>query len=220
MVDQMVRERYLNELELLKETIIQMGKQSQKVFHDSMEAFVNLDLEFAEETIKMDDQIDAKEMSVEVSTSRLLALQQPMACDLRLITSCIRIAIDLERMSDLAIDIAELTGRIENGHIKPLIDTKKMAEIAEGMLSDSIKAFETGDVELAKKAALEDEKVDKLFYGVWVELIDLMTKNPDMVTNASHLLFLIRYLERIADHASNICESVVYMVTGERLELN
>ena len=216
----MVRERYLNELEILKENIIQMGKQSQKVLHDSMEAFVNLDLELAEETIKMDDQIDAKEMSVEVSTSRLLALQQPMASDLRLITSCIRIAIDLERMSDLAIDIAELTQRIEDGHIKPLNDTKRMAEIAESMLENSIKAFETGDVVLAKKTAFEDEKVDKLFYSIWVELIDMMTEDSDIVTNASHLLFLIRHLERIADHASNICESVVYMTTGERVELN
>ena len=131
----------------------------------------------AKEAIKLDDPIDEMEMSVEVKTSRLLALQQPMASDLRLITSCIRIAIDLERMSDLAIDIAELTERIEDEHIKPLVDTKRMAEIAGKMLQDSIRAFETGDLELAKATALEDENIDKLFYSVWVELIDMMGKD-------------------------------------------
>ena len=197
-----------------------MGELSQKILQDSMDAFVELDLELANETIKMDDLIDDKEMAVEISTSRLLALQQPMAGDLRLIMACIRIAIDLERMSDLAVDIAELTEKIDGGHIKPLDNMDRMAEIGGDMLKNSIKAFETADVELAKSTAQEDEKVDKLFYELWMELMDMMAKDPSTISNASHLLFLIRYLERIADHASNICESVIYMATGERLELN
>ena len=197
-----------------------MGELSQKILQDSMDAFVKLDLELANETIKMDDLIDDKEMAVEISTSRLLALQQPMAGDLRLIMSCIRIAIDLERMSDLAVDIAELTEKIDGGHIKPLDNMDRMAEIGGNMLKNSIRAFETADVELAKSTAQEDEKVDKLFYELWMELMDMMAKDPSTISNASHLLFLIRYLERIADHASNICESVIYMATGERVELN
>ncbi|MCD4703726.1 MAG: phosphate signaling complex protein PhoU [Methanosarcinaceae archaeon] len=216
----MVREKYIQELSLLKNNIIQMGELSQKILQDSMDAFVELDLELANETIKMDDLIDDKEMAVEISTSRLLALQQPMAGDLRLIMACIRIAIDLERMSDLAVDIAELTEKIDGGHIKPLDNMDRMAEIGGDMLKNSIKAFETADVELAKSTAQEDEKVDKLFYELWMELMDMMAKDPSTISNASHLLFLIRYLERIADHASNICESVIYMATGERLELN
>ncbi|MHC1576138.1 MAG: phosphate signaling complex protein PhoU [Methanosarcinaceae archaeon] len=216
----MVREKYIQELSLLKNNIIQMGELSQKILQDSMDAFVVLDLELANETIKMDDLIDDKEMAVEISTSRLLALQQPMAGDLRLIMSCIRIAIDLERMSDLAVDIAELTEKIDGGHIKPLDNMDRMAEIGGDMLKNSIKAFETADVELAKSTAQEDEKVDKLFYELWMELMELMAKDPSTISNASHLLFLIRYLERIADHASTICESVIYMATGERLELN
>lgn len=197
-----------------------MGELSQNILQDSMDAFVKLDLELASKTIERDDEIDAKDMDVEISTFRLLALQQPIAGDLRLIMSCIRIAIDLERMSDLAVDIAELTERIDGGHIKPLDNMNRMAEIGGDMLKNSIRAFETADVELAKSTAQEDEKVDKLFYELWMELMDMMAKDPSTISNASHLLFLIRYLERIADHASNICESVVYMATGERVELN
>ncbi|MEA1985356.1 MAG: phosphate signaling complex protein PhoU [Euryarchaeota archaeon] len=216
----MVREKYIQELSLLKNNIIQMGELSQNILQDSMDAFVKLDLELASKTIERDDEIDAKDMDVEISTFRLLALQQPIAGDLRLIMSCIRIAIDLERMSDLAVDIAELTERIDGGHIKPLDNMNRMAEIGGDMLKNSIRAFETADVELAKSTAQEDEKVDKLFYELWMELMDMMAKDPSTISNASHLLFLIRYLERIADHASNICESVVYMATGERVELN
>jgi phosphate transport system protein len=95
-----------------------------------------------------------------------------------------------------------------------------MAEIAEDMVKNAIIAFDTYDMELAKAAAAEDDKVDELFSDVWLELIGMMIEDPAIITNASHLLFVLRYLERIGDHASNICESVVYMVSGERVELN
>ena len=219
----MVRERYENELLKLKKKIVEMGDMSNEVIQNGMRSFIDLDYELAKSTVAMDDLIDNKEMEVEASALRLIALQQPMAGDLRLITSCLKISLDLERMSDLAVNIAILSERIDEEHIKPLIDTEKMGNIAYSMLKDSIIAFETSDIELAKQTAKKDEEIDKLFYSVWMELIEMMSsvcKDNSLITNASNLLFVIRYLERIGDHACNICESVVYMVTGERVELN
>ncbi|RQD83755.1 phosphate transport system regulatory protein PhoU [Methanosalsum natronophilum] len=219
----MVRERYENELLKLKKKIVEMGDMSNEIIENGMRSFIDLDYELAKSTVAMDDLIDNKEMEVEASALRLIALQQPMAGDLRLITSCLKISLDLERMSDLAVNIAILSERIDEEHIKPLIDTEKMGNIAYSMLKDSIIAFETSDIELAKQTAKKDEEIDKLFYSVWMELIEMMSsvcKDNSLITNASNLLFVIRYLERIGDHACNICESVVYMVTGERVELN
>lgn len=220
MGDRVVRERYNRELDLLKQKVLTMGLLSQKTIIDSVEVLRTLDIEFAREIIERDNVIDNYEIYIERCATRLLALQQPLAGDLRFITSSMKIAIDLERMSDLASNIAEITEKIEGGHVKPLVDIPKMAEIAEDMVKNAIKAFDTSDMELAKATAAEDDKIDKLFSDVWLELIGMMIEDPAIITNASHLLFVLRYLERIGDHASNICESVVYMVSGERVELN
>lgn len=216
----MVRERYQRELDSLKQNVIEMGEASQKVILDAVEALSDLNVELAKETIDMDSVIDDYEVKIERCATRLLALQQPLASDLRLITSSFKIAIDLERMSDLAVNIAEITEKIEDEHVKTLINIPKMGEIAENMVKNAMKAFETSDVELAKTTAAEDDKIDELFSIAWLELIGMMIEDPTIITNASHLLFVLRYLERIGDHASNICESVVYVVTAERVELN
>ncbi len=120
----------------------------------------------------------------------------------------------------LSINIAKIPGKIEGGHIKPLVDSKKMADIAAYMLENSLKAFETRDQELARGIAARDDEVDKLFYTVWVELIEMMAKDKNIISKATYLLFMIRYIERIADHCCNICESVVYLATSERVKLN
>lgn len=216
----MVRDRYNRELDSLKQKVITMGSLSQKTIIDSVEALRTLNIELARDVMERDAVIDNYEIYIERCATRLLALQQPLARDLRLITSSIKIAIDLERMSDLAVNIAEITKKIKGEHVKPLVDIPKMAEIAEDMVKNAIKAFDISDVELAKAAAAEDDKVDKLFSDVWLELIGMMIEDPAIITNASHLMFVLRYLERIGDHASNICESVVYMVSGERVNLN
>jgi phosphate transport system protein len=164
--------------------------------------------------------VDKLEEEIEVSIFDLIALQQPMASDLRLVVSSLKIAADLKRIVGLSINIAKIPGRIEGGHIKPLVDTKKMSDIAAYMLENSLKAFETQNVELAKATAARDEEVDKIFYAVWVELVEMMAKDTSIISKATYLLFLIRYIERIADHCCNICESVVYLATAERVKLN
>ena len=216
----MVRERYLMQLDLLKESVLSLGELSELIFHDSMEAVIDLNVELAKKTLALEPEADKLEEGIEVSIFDLLALQQPMASDLRLVVSALKIAADLRRVVGLSINIAKIPGRIEGEHIKPLIDTKRMADIAADMIANSLKAFETRDSELARTTAARDEEVDKIFYAVWVELLEMMAKDTSIISKATHLLFLVRYLERIADHCCNICESVIYLTTAERVKLN
>jgi phosphate transport system protein len=216
----MVRETYLQQLALLKESVLSLGGLAEKILHDSMESVINLDLELARETLDLEPKADRLEYKIEVTINDLIALQQPLAGDLRLVVSALKISADLRRIVGLSINIAKIPGKIEGGHLKPLVDTRRMGDIAEEMLANSLKAFETQDPDLAKGTAALDDDVDKLFYSVWVELIEMMAKDPSIVSKATHLLFLIRYLERIADHCCNVCESVVYLSTAERIKLN
>ncbi|AKB26055.1 Phosphate transport system regulatory protein PhoU [Methanosarcina sp. MTP4] len=216
----MVRETYLQQLALLKESVLSLGELAEKILHDSMESVINLDLELARETLDLEPKADRLEYKIEVTINDLIALQQPLAGDLRLVVSALKISADLRRIVGLSINIAKIPGKIEGGHLKPLVDTRRMGDIAEEMLANSLKAFETQDPDLAKGTAALDDDVDKLFYSVWVELIEMMAKDPSIVSKATHLLFLIRYLERIADHCCNVCESVVYLSTAERIKLN
>jgi len=216
----MPRERYLKQLYLLKESVASFGKLAEQVFRDSMVAVVDLDIKLAERTLAFEADVGELEEGIEISIDDLIALQQHMASDLRLVISSLKISADLKRIVGLSVNIAKIPGKIEGGHIKPLVDTKKMSDIAAYMLENSIRAFETKDVELARATAALDDEVDKLFYAVWVELIEMMAKDMSIISRATYLLFLIRYIERIADHCCNICESVIYLATAERVKLN
>jgi phosphate transport system protein len=216
----MVREKYLQQLALLKESVLSLGEISEKILHDSMDAVIALDVELARETLELEPKVERLEEQIEVTINDLLALQQPLAGDLRLVVSALKITADLKRIVGLSINIAKISLKIEGEHLKPLIDTRIMGDIAAEMLANSLKAFETQDPDLAKGTAARDDDVDKLFYVVWVELIEMMAKDPSIVSKATHLLFLIRCLERIADHCCNMCESVVYLSTAERVKLN
>lgn len=216
----MVRERYLKQLDLLKESVISFGKMTDLIFKDSMVAVVDLNIKLAKKTLALETEVDKFEEDIEVSILDLLALQQPIASDLRLVVSSLKISADLRRIVGLSINIAKIPGKIEGGHVKPLMDIKKMADIAADMLVNSIKAFKNQDIELARATAARDDEVDKLFYTIWVELIEMMAQDTTIISKATYLLFLIRYIERIADHCCNICESAVYLTTAERVKLN
>ena len=210
----------MKQLDLLKESVFSLGETVELAFKDSIVAVIDLDVKLAAKTLALEAEVDKLEGGIEASIFDLLALQQPMASDLRLVVSALKITADLRRILGLSMNIAKIPGKIEGGHIKPLLDTKRMADIAAYMLENSIKAFKTQDAELARTVASRDEEVDKLFYAVWVELIEMMAKDTSIVSKATYLLFLIRYIERIADHCCNICESVVYLTTAERIKLN
>jgi phosphate transport system protein len=198
-----------------------MGSLVGKTIGDVVLSLKNRDVEMAQKVIDRDKDIDSLDHSIEENCMRLLALQQPMARDLRLIISVLKMSIDLERMGDLALEIAVITKMTASvPPIKPLIDIPRMSEICQDMLKNTMIAFEKKDVELAKHVARRDDEIDNLFDQVRRELISYMIEYPKKITGAQHLTFVARYLERIGDHITNLCESVVFMVTGERVELN
>ncbi len=217
----MVREQYHEELTKVRQMVLKLGEMAGASIKNSVEALCDHNVEQAEAVIKGDAGIDDHSAKIEIKCMRLLALQQPMARDLRMIGAVIKINLDLERMSDLAVDIAKITVAIgDEKHIKPLIDIPRMAKIACEMLDSVLQAFSESNPDLAYKTAKCDDEIDALFDQVRRELITLMIEDPRKIANASHLTFVARYLERIGDHATNICESVVYMVTGDRVKLN
>ncbi len=217
----MTREAYHKDLHKIREEVLNMGSLVGKAIGDSVLSLKNRDVELAQKVIDMDDEIDAIDHTIEEDCMRLLALQQPMARDLRLIISALKMSIDLERMGDLALEIAVITKISANiPPVKPLIDIPRMSEICQQMLANTMSAFENKDVELAKAIAKRDDEVDMLFDQIRRELISYMIEDPKKITGAQHLTFVARYLERIGDHITNLCENVVFMVTGERVELN
>jgi phosphate transport system protein len=217
----MVREVYHRDLHKLKEEILNMGNIVGRTMGDAVLSLKNRDVELAQKVIDTDKEIDALDHSIEDNCMRLLALQQPMARDLRLIISVLKMSIDLERMGDLALEIAVITKMTASvPPIKPLIDIPRMSEICQDMLKNTMIAFENKDVELAEQVARRDDEIDALFDQVRRELISFMIEDPKKITGAQHLTFVARYLERIGDHITNLSESVVFMVTGERVELN
>lgn len=217
----MVREAYHKDLHKLREEILDMGYIVGKAIEDAVLSLKNRDVEMAQKVIDTDKEIDAVDHNLEEEGMLLIALQQPMARDLRLIISVLKMSTDLERMGDLALEIAIIT-KISAGipHVKPLIDIPRMSDICQEMLTNTMKAFKNKDAELAKKVAKRDDEIDALFDQVRRELIMIMIEDPKKITGAQHLTFVGRYLERIGDHITNLCEAIVFMVTGERVELN
>ena len=177
------------------------------------------DLYQAQTVIDNDPVIDGLELGVEQRCVNLLALQQPMAKDLRLVATAISIVTDLERMGDHAVNISEATMRIGNRPlIKPLIDIPRMAALSQDMIRGSLDAFVSRDAELARATCRKDDDVDATYEALFDELVGFIITSRDesVSTQAVNLLFVARFLERIADHATNIGERVIYMVTGRR----
>ena len=216
-----MRQRFINQLRELNIKLLKMGSMVENIIEVSVQSLVNKDLDMARKVYELDDKIDELELEIEKDCMQLLALQQPMAKDLRTIGTILKIITDLERMGDHAVNIAKITIKIGDAPlIKPLIDIPRMAKLAENMVSKSLDAFMKEDVELAKEVALEDEAVDEIYEDIYMELIEMMIEKPEIIQQATYLLFIGRYLERIADHATNVGERIIYMVTGERVEIN
>jgi len=211
-------ERHLDkELADLKKQLLKMGALVETSIFESVEALKELSAERATRVIGDDKAIDDLENTIDEYCLDLLALQKPMAVDLRFVTMSMNIATDLERIADLAVDIAQrvmdLTGK---PLLKPLIDIPKLANIAKQMSKDALDSFVNKDAELAGSVILRDNEADKLRNLVQKELIeDYMLKDSSTVTRAVPLLLIARHLERICDHATNIAEDVIYMVEAK-----
>ncbi|MBW5449108.1 phosphate signaling complex protein PhoU [Cohnella sp. CFH 77786] len=218
----MVTRRELDEgLKQLQDMLIHMGDIVEKALEEAMASLVNLDADEARRIVAEDPALNRIEEQISESGARLIATQQPVAKDLRKILAALKIASDLERMGDLAVDIAKAAIRLEGQTlIKPLIDLPRMADLVKTMISESIRSYVEENVDLAYKMAKDDDQVDTLFGVVFMDLAAIMVENPKSINQSMLLSFVARYIERIADHATNIGESVVYLVTGKRPDLN
>lgn len=215
------RQSFENALSGLQQEILRMGSLVEEAISQSIEALVRQDHGLATKVLDNDTVIDEVEMQIEDRCIKLLATQQPMAKDLRRISAGFKIIGDLERMGDYACDIARTVHRIgDEPFIKPLIDLPRMAELAQQMVKESLDAYVQENIELAYSLSKDDDLVDHLHSQIFRELLTYMMEDPRTIKQATYLLFVSRYLERIADHATNIAERVIYLATGELHELN
>ncbi|MHB1653316.1 MAG: phosphate signaling complex protein PhoU [Desulfitobacteriaceae bacterium] len=207
-------------LSALNELLGHMGQEVDAMLQGAIASLKDLDRQKAKQLILQDEKVNDLERQVNEACVRLIVTQQPVASDLRKIISAMKISTDLERMSDLAVDIAKVVKRIEGPLIKPLTDVPRMADLAIQMIHLGLKAYEQEDVAMAEKLAVLDDEIDHLYKMVVKELLELMASNPLMTNQGMYLSFVARYIERIADHATNIGEHVFYIVSGERKDLN
>lgn len=211
----------LNEGQLILTNLLKdMGNEVERILHGCMETLNSLDRTQAEFWITEDQLVNDFERKVDDECVRLIATQQPVAKDLRKIISAMKISTDLERMADLAIGIAKVARRIEGPLCKPLVDIPLMAEKALAMMRQGLEAYSNEDMELAHNLAVQDDEVDHLYNRVVRDLLVIMSENPEILDQGMYLSFAGRYLERFADHATNIGENVIYIATAERKDLN
>ncbi|MGC8780665.1 MAG: phosphate signaling complex protein PhoU [Anaerolineae bacterium] len=217
----MSRQIFDRELEKLQEDVLALGSMVEKAIVVSVAALKRRDLETSRRLIAADREINKKRFAIESDCLSLIATQQPMAKDLRTLAAVLEIATELERIADYAKGIAKITLMLGTEPlVKPLVDIPRMAEKVRDMLARSLDAFALQDVELARAIPKEDDEVDCLYDQVYRELITYLLADPSAIQRANCLLWVAHNLERAADRVSNICERVVFTVTGELLEFD
>ena len=203
-------------LTLVQEEIIQLSSMVEKAIYKSVDALKKRDVEASQQVIDEDDLIDLKQQALEERCIELIALESPIAGDLRILISAMMIANELERMGDYAEGIAKISVSMGNlPPLKPLIDIPRIAEKAVVMLRNSTQAFIRRDVDLASNVVASDDEVDDLYNQVYRELLTYMLEEPGSIQRATYLLWVSHDLERVADRATNIAERVIYLVTGQ-----
>jgi phosphate transport system protein len=204
------------ELSHLNGVVLQMGSLVEKAIKESVQALVDRDDTLAKRVLDGDHQVNALDIEIDEESIRLIALRQPKAGDLRLITTAMKITTDLERMGDLAVNIAQRAMELNREPVlKEYIDIPRMREIAQGMTRDALDAFVRRDMKLAKDVIMRDDEIDDLKHKILSELLFMMTENPSIICRAMRITFVAQYLERIADHATNIAEMVLYLIEGK-----
>jgi len=212
-------ERHFHEeLNQVKQKTLRMGSLVEGMVERAVASLVDRDSNLAEETIAFDTKVDNLEVEIDGDCLRLLALHQPAAGDLRFITTAMKIIADLERMADQAVNISQRAIELnEEPQLKPYIDIPIMSQLSQKMLRDSLDAFVRKDVGLAREVIEADNKVDALKDQVFRELLTFMMEDPRTIPRAIRLILVSRHLERIADHATNIAEMVVFLVEGRNI---
>jgi phosphate transport system protein len=204
------------ELVRLNGLVLQMGSLVEMAIKNSVQSIVERDNEIARKVIEGDHQVNTLDIEIDEESIKLIALRQPKAGDLRLITTAMKITADLERMGDLAVNIAQRAIELNKEPVlKEYIDIPRMREIAQGMTRDALDAFVKRDMKLAKDVIMRDDEIDDLKHKVLSELLFLMTENSSIICRAMRITFVAQYLERIADHATNMAEMVLYLIEGK-----
>jgi phosphate transport system protein len=208
-------------LKIVHDDVLTMGNIVENQIFQCIEALAKQDYGLAEKIIKNDDLVDNLQKKIEDQCIKLIATQQPLAHDLRAIFTTIKVVTDLERIADHAVDIAKITLRLKGEkYIKELIDIPAMANTVKEMIKLSISSYVEGDVDKAYSTCKMDDEIDAIFKKVFNELLVIMSSDSSTVNQASQFLFVCKFLERIADHTTNICEWTIYLVTGEQIDLN
>lgn len=207
-------------IDTLKQYTINMIDQCDKILDLSVKCMLNQDIEGCKKVIKQDDKIDELREYIRDRSIELLVLKQPMAKDLRYIYALGSIAIELERIGDYAVNIAEESIKIgRDKYIKDLVDIPKMYEECKKMILGVKESLENEDEDLAREIALNDDIVDSLYDRVQEDCLKIMNDNPQTINQGVNLLFIGRYLERIGDHTTNICEKIIFAIKGEMIEI-
>ena len=216
----MPRETFEAEIQQVKDNVLVLGSMVEQALLDSVEALKKRDIKAAERVFAEDKAINKKRFEIENQLMILIATQQPMARDLRLLASTLEIVSELERMGDYAKGIANINIRMGDAALlKPLIDVPRMANKGVDMLHRALTAFVNEDVETAKKLPVEDDEVDALYNQIYRELMTFIIADPKTIERANWLLWVAHNLERFADRVTNICERTIFIVTGELFEV-
>ncbi len=206
---------YEAELTELREKLLTVGGLVEQAIVASVRSLVERDSQIAREVVEKDRRVNLLEVEIDELCLRMLALRQPAASDLRFITLALKIVTDLERIGDLAVNVAERAIQLNlEPPLRPYVDIPRMAASAEEMLKKALDAFVAGDAGEAREVLAQDDEVDELYHSVFRELVDIMAKEPDVAPRAMAILFIAKHLERIADHATNVAEMVIFFVEG------
>jgi phosphate transport system protein len=211
-----MQRHFHEELDQLKQTLLAMGALVEDQIRRAMQALVDRDDELAKQVIERDRSVNAYDIEVDEKCVELLALHQPAAGDLRFITTAMKIVTDLERIGDQAVNIAQRARELNmEPQLKPYIDLPRMADAAQRMVKESLDAFVARDTALARRVCADDAPVDALNHQIFRELLTFMMEDPKTIPRAIRLILISRFLERVADHATNIAEMVIYMVESK-----
>lgn len=211
-----IRHEFEKELTKMHHHLLKMGVIIEQSIDDTIKALKEQDIELAEEVIHRDDEIDRMEVEMETECIMIIAKQQPIARDLRLITSVLKMITDLERIADHCADISEYVIRLaKEPYKKPLDHIPMMGEQVKKMVKETIDSYIQKDEKKAKKVINDDDIIDEHFDNIVKEIQELMKTDSSFISQGTYFIFIVKYLERMADHATNICEWIVYNITGE-----
>ena len=217
-----MREQFTQQLDELTSKLVHMGTLVVESLQKAIKAFTNKDAEAAQKIIVEDEKINDLFIEIEEKATILIATEQPVASDLRRIMSIVKTSNNLERIGDHSVHLGKSTIRLKDEtYIEPVISMiPYMADICIGMVNDALTAFMNSDVDLAVEVSKRDDEIDRLHEKLFDDIIQIMKTDPDIILQATDLLFIIRFLERLGDHVTHICEWIVYMSSGEHVELN